>query len=70
LPSFPTLKEGKGKINVLGKYGFIQLILLLLFIGKYSEGESRYNLSKKIIKAATMVSEFSSTLLQIAMLIL
>jgi len=43
---------------------FIQLILLLLFIGKYSEGESRYNLSSKIIEAATMVSGLSSKLLQ------
>ncbi|KAB1203015.1 Protein tas [Morella rubra] len=33
---------------------------LNLFKGRYSEGESRYNLSNYIIKAATMISHFSS----------
>lgn len=33
--------------------------------GKYSEGESRYNLSNKAIQAAARVSRISKTLLMI-----
>lgn len=48
--------------NLTTNLSHVELLCCLFFSGRYSEGESRYNLSSNIIKAATMVSRCFSVL--------